>query len=329
MPLPTTVPSAATSTASPASKSPSTATIPTGSRLEPRSRRTRAAPSSTSEAPVGRLRVLEPELEARGLAGAGRRSGCRPVRPRPPRRGCRPRSRCRSPPGCRPRSPSRRRRPCCASRPSRRPRCGRRSPSRRARRSPRPRRPARRSGRCAGRRREDAVDVGEQDEQAGVEQDRDLGGEEVVVAEGDLVGGGGVVLVDDRDHPPLDQPAQGLARVQVVGAGGDVGRGQQHLGGARAAARRAAARRRGRGRPGRPPRRPAARPSPAAAPAAPSAACRGRSRPEVTITTRSPPCSSAATCSQTESSTSARSSPSSAATIEEPSLTTRVMAAQV
>ena len=48
--------------------------------------------------------------------------------------------------------------------------------------------------------------------------------------------------------------------------------------------------------------------------------------PEVTITTRSPPCSSSPTCAQTESSTSARSSPSSAATIEEPSLTTRVMA---
>src|SRR5690349_5238744 len=51
--------------------------------------------------------------------------------------------------------------------------------------------------------------------------------------------------------------------------------------------------------------------------------------PEVTITTRSPPCSSRATCSQTESSTSVRNSPSSAATIEEPSLTTRVMAGKV
>src|SRR3954453_8063494 len=51
--------------------------------------------------------------------------------------------------------------------------------------------------------------------------------------------------------------------------------------------------------------------------------------PEVTITTRSPPCSSRATCSQTESSTSVRSSPSSAATIEDPSLTTRVMAGKV
>ena len=121
--------------------------------------------------------------------------------------------------------------------------------------------------------------VGEQDQQAGVEQERHLGGEEVVVAEADLVGGGGVVLVDHRHHPPLDQPPQRLAGVQVVGAGGDVGRGQQHLRRPRRRARRAGSRRRGRGRPGRPPRRPAARPSPAAAPAAPSAASRGRSRP--------------------------------------------------
>src|SRR4051794_3371161 len=51
--------------------------------------------------------------------------------------------------------------------------------------------------------------------------------------------------------------------------------------------------------------------------------------PEVTITTRSPPRASALTCAQTESRTSVRSSPSSAATIEEPSLTTRVMASKV
>ena len=68
MPLPITVPSAATSTASPASKSPSAATTPTGSRLEPRSRRTRAAPSSTTSPPSRRLRVFEPELEAGRLA---------------------------------------------------------------------------------------------------------------------------------------------------------------------------------------------------------------------------------------------------------------------
>lgn len=48
--------------------------------------------------------------------------------------------------------------------------------------------------------------------------------------------------------------------------------------------------------------------------------------PEVTITTRSPLRSSALTWAQTESRTSARSDPSSAATIEEPSFTTSVMA---
>ena len=78
--------------------------------------------------------------------------------------------------------------------------------------------------------REQAVDVGQQDQQAGVQKQRHLGGEEVVVAEGDLVGGGGVVLVDDGHDPPLDQPPQGLACVQVVGPGADVGRRQQHLG---------------------------------------------------------------------------------------------------
>ena len=93
MPLPITAPSAATSTASPASKSPSTRRSPTGSRLEPLSRRTRAAPASTDEPAARRLRVLEPELEAGRLAAAGRRSGCRPPRPRRPPPAC---------PGCRP-----------------------------------------------------------------------------------------------------------------------------------------------------------------------------------------------------------------------------------
>ena len=51
--------------------------------------------------------------------------------------------------------------------------------------------------------------------------------------------------------------------------------------------------------------------------------------PEVTITTFSPPFSSSATCEQTPSSTSPRSSPLSPATIEEPSFTTTVMGRQV
>ncbi len=75
------------------------------------------------------------------------------------------------------------------------------------------------------------VDVGQQHEQVGARQDRHLRRQEVVVAEGDLIGGGGVVLVDDRHHPPVEQLAQGLARVEVVGAGAHVHEREQHLGG--------------------------------------------------------------------------------------------------
>jgi hypothetical protein len=67
--------------------------------------------------------------------------------------------------------------------------------------------------------RVEPADVGQQHQPIGADQDRNLGGEEVVVAERDLVGGGRVVLVDHRDHPPVEQLAQGVARVQVVGAG--------------------------------------------------------------------------------------------------------------
>jgi hypothetical protein len=51
MPLPTARPSQRTSTASPASNSPSTSTTPTGSKLVPRSRRACSAPSSTTSRP--------------------------------------------------------------------------------------------------------------------------------------------------------------------------------------------------------------------------------------------------------------------------------------
>ena len=71
--------------------------------------------------------------------------------------------------------------------------------------------------------------VREQDQKARLEQDRNLRGEEVVVAEGDLVGSRGVVLVHHRHHPPVEQPAQGLAGIQVVHARRHVERGQQHL----------------------------------------------------------------------------------------------------
>ncbi len=51
MPLPMMPPSPTTSTGSPAEKLPSISTIPTGRSDEPRSRRTRAAPSSTTIRP--------------------------------------------------------------------------------------------------------------------------------------------------------------------------------------------------------------------------------------------------------------------------------------
>ena len=65
--MPIGTPSARTSTASPASKSPSTATIPTGSRLEPCSRRTRAAPSSTTTVPRAGFAYLIQSLKLGAL----------------------------------------------------------------------------------------------------------------------------------------------------------------------------------------------------------------------------------------------------------------------
>ena len=81
----------------------------------------------------------------------------------------------------------------------------------------------------------EAVDVGQQDQLVGRHEHRHLRGEEVVVAEGDLVGGGRVVLVDDRQHAPLEQRRERLARVQVVGARAHVEERQQHLGARHAA----------------------------------------------------------------------------------------------
>ena len=75
----------------------------------------------------------------------------------------------------------------------------------------------------------EAAGVREQHEQLGADQHRHLGGEEVVVAEGDRVRRGGVVLVDDRHDPPVEQLAQGAARVDVVRARAHVEERQQHL----------------------------------------------------------------------------------------------------
>ena len=87
----------------------------------------------------------------------------------------------------------------------------------------------RRAGIDARVGRVEPAGVGEQDEQVRAGQHRHLGGEEVVVAEADLVGGGRVVLVDDRDDAPVEQLAQRAARVDVVGARAHVEERQQHL----------------------------------------------------------------------------------------------------
>ena len=74
--------------------------------------------------------------------------------------------------------------------------------------------------------------IREQHEQPRLQHDRHLRGEEVVVAEGDLVGGSRVVLVHDRDHPPGEQPAERPARVQIVGPQLEIRGREQDLRGA-------------------------------------------------------------------------------------------------
>ena len=57
----------------------------------------------------------------------------------------------------------------------------------------------------------------------------DQGREPVIVAEADLIGGDGVVLVDDRDRMEHSQPVQRALSVGVLRPHRDVVRGQQHL----------------------------------------------------------------------------------------------------
>ena len=80
-----------------------------------------------------------------------------------------------------------------------------------------------------GRARVDALDLGQQHEQPRPQQNGDLRGQRVVVAEGDLVGRGRVVLVHDRHHAELEQRGQGVARVDVRGALADIRGGEQDL----------------------------------------------------------------------------------------------------
>ena len=60
-----------------------------------------------------------------------------------------------------------------------------------------------------------AVDVAQQHQQIGMDAAGDDGGQRVIVADGgDLVGGNGVVLVDDGQRTQFQQPGQGVLEIQ-------------------------------------------------------------------------------------------------------------------
>ncbi len=69
---------------------------------------------------------------------------------------------------------------------------------------------------CAGVRArvggKEAGLVGEDEQEVGADQGGDEGGEVVVVADFDLFGGDGVVLVDDEDDAIIEQRGEGVAR---------------------------------------------------------------------------------------------------------------------
>ena len=71
--------------------------------------------------------------------------------------------------------------------------------------------------------------VGEDDEHIGLDQIGDQRRQRVVVAETDFIGGHGVVLVDDRHHPEVEQGAKRAAHVQIAFAVDEIFMRQQHL----------------------------------------------------------------------------------------------------
>ena len=77
---------------------------------------------------------------------------------------------------------------------------------------------------------EEAVDVGEEHQEVGAHQVADQGGQVVVVPELQLVGGHGVVFVDDGHHLPAQQGEEGVPGVQEAGPGFQVVVGQEDLG---------------------------------------------------------------------------------------------------
>ena len=197
----TRAPASRTSTAAPASNSPATSTIPTGSRLVPPSRRARAAPASTVTVPCAGLAYLSHslKLEWRTAWGANRvptRSPAHalgePARQQPAR------DHGRDPGGG-----GHLRRHDLRAHPA---------GAQRRQLVPDLERVERRvvgdlldelgGGVDARVRGVEPVGVRQQDEQLGADEHRHLRGQEVVVAERDLVGRGRVVLVDHRHDPP-------------------------------------------------------------------------------------------------------------------------------
>ena len=87
-----------------------------------------------------------------------------------------------------------------------------------------------------GRRLVEAVDVGQEHQQVGARHRGDTGGQPVVVAVADLVGGDRVVLVDHRHRAPFQELVDGGARVEIAPPLLGVLQGHQHLPGGDAVA---------------------------------------------------------------------------------------------
>ena len=75
----------------------------------------------------------------------------------------------------------------------------------------------------------ETLDVAEQEEGVSAHEMRHQSSEPVIVAEADLVGGDGVVLVDDGDNTQPEEPGHGVQRVAVRGGAQDILHRQQQL----------------------------------------------------------------------------------------------------
>ena len=132
------------------------------------------------------------------------------------------------------------------------------------------------------------VDVGQQHQHVGLHHLGDARGQAVVVAEADLGGGDGVVLVDHRDAAERQQRVQRGAGVEVAAAVLGVVQRQQQLRRGQALWRTAPRSRPGRGGSGRPRRRPASPPAAGACCVRPSARRASAMAPEETTITSAP-----------------------------------------